>query len=71
MLPSDGPVELSIYDVTGRLVRTLVSETQTTGPHQVVWNGRDDAGRAVASGVYMARLQSGTKAHVRKMSLIK
>lgn len=53
-------VSLKIYDVSGRLVRTLVSGTQAPGPYPVVWDGRDDAGRGVGSGNYFARLNVGS-----------
>lgn len=52
-------VKLRIYDVTGRLVRSLVDGNQAAGPHTAVWNGTDDAGRGVASGHYYARLDAG------------
>jgi hypothetical protein len=53
-------VNLKIYDVSGRLVRTLVNGTQQPGPYPVVWDGRDDAGRGVGSGNYFARLNVGS-----------
>ena len=49
---------LRIYDVSGRLIRTLVDEPQTAGEKTVTWNGRDTQGRSVASGVYFYRLQA-------------
>jgi len=52
-------VKLRIYDVNGRLVRTLVDRDQPAGPHVAVWNGTDDAGRGVASGHYYARIDAG------------
>ena len=55
-------VRLRIYDVNGRLVRTLVSGLQSPGPYTAVWDGRDDNGRGVASGNYFARLNLG-RAH--------
>jgi hypothetical protein len=71
-------VELKIYNTAGQLVRTLLSETKTAGWHSVVWNGKNDAGRQVASGVYIYRLEakplSGSgKAFVqsRKMVLLR
>ena len=53
-------VSLKIYDVSGRLVRTLVNGTQQPGPYPVVWDGRDDSGRGSGSGNYYARLQVGS-----------
>lgn len=54
-----GMVRLRIYDVAGRLVRTLADGAHPAGRHEVVWNGTDHAGRRVAAGVYFARLDSG------------
>lgn len=51
-----GTVELAVYDLQGRLVRTLASEYRPVGPQRAVWNGRDLSGRAVASGVYFVNL---------------
>jgi aminopeptidase N len=59
LLPEPGPVRLRVYDLQGRLVRQLASGTQTAGRHEVVWDGRSDDGRAVASGVYLCRLEAG------------
>ena len=55
-VPSDGAVQMAVYDVTGRHVRTLVDRHVEAGEHSVVWDGRDDAGRSAASGVYIVRL---------------
>jgi hypothetical protein len=55
-LAQGGPVELAIYSVSGRLVRTLVRETRDAGVHRAVWDGRDDGGSTVGAGVYFARL---------------
>ncbi|HPU86411.1 MAG TPA: FlgD immunoglobulin-like domain containing protein, partial [Candidatus Latescibacteria bacterium] len=61
-LTEAGHVTLAVYDVNGRLVRTLVGPTASaaqtfpSGPHEVVWDGRDSNGREVASGVYLVRL---------------
>lgn len=64
-------VELTIYDVTGRRVRTLVNEARGAGRHEVVWRGEDDNGRRVASGVYLYRLRSGSYVETRRMTLLK
>jgi hypothetical protein len=52
-------VKFRIFDVNGRLVRTLVTGVQSPGPYTAVWDGRDDNGRGVASGNYFARLNVG------------
>ncbi len=64
-------VTLAIFDVRGARVRTLESGAVTEGMHEVVWNGRDDAGRAVASGVYYARLVATSQTMTRKIVLLK
>ncbi|MCF7903430.1 MAG: hypothetical protein K9M19_08390, partial [Candidatus Marinimicrobia bacterium] len=51
-LPVDGLVELQVYDITGKLVKTLVSGEQTAGAHVVTWMGDNDRGQMTASGVY-------------------
>lgn len=58
-VPRPGHVRLSIFDVAGRLVRTLVNESRPAGQHSVSWEGRDEAGRSVASGVYLYRMEAG------------
>jgi hypothetical protein len=56
-VPSTGTVSLCIYDITGRFVRELAGSSLTAGVHTVVWNGSDETGRAVGSGVYIVRLR--------------
>jgi hypothetical protein len=57
-LPEAGPVRLTVHDVQGRLVATLLDEERRPGPHEIVWEGRDSRGRPVASGVYFLRLEA-------------
>jgi hypothetical protein len=64
-----GPVSMKIFDVTGRLVRTLIETDLPSGEHRAGWNGTDDRGRALASGVYFCRLETGQTAGARKMIL--
>lgn len=54
-VPEDCEISLSVYDVSGRLVRSLVDGALVSGTHPIAWDGRDDAGRPVPSGVYFAR----------------
>ncbi len=70
-LTQAGPVSLRIFDVTGRLVRTLAEADLTAGEHHAAWNGNDDHGRALASGVYFCRLEAAGSDETRKMVLIK
>jgi hypothetical protein len=63
-------LSLRIYAVSGRLVRTLVDGPQEPGQHSVTWDGRDGDGRAVASGLYLYRLEGAGVSITRKMSLL-
>jgi flagellar hook assembly protein FlgD len=60
-------VRLSIYDVRGTVVRTLLEQLQPAGSHWVQWDGRNDAGHPVASGVYFYEIQAGPLREARKM----
>lgn len=64
-------VSLAIYDVRGRLVRTLVEGKLEAGRHSVVWDGKDTSGRAVASGIYFTTLQTNDAIYTRKMSVLR
>ena len=64
-------VELNVYDVNGRRVRTLYTGAVSTGWHTWVWDGRDNSGRAQSSGLYFLRAQCAGTTAVHKMSLIK
>jgi len=66
-----GDVTLQIYDVAGRVVRTLVDGFEGEGEKRTVWNGRDDRGRPVASGVYFYRLTAPGFSKARKMVLLR
>jgi subtilisin family serine protease len=67
----DGPVDLAIYDLSGRRVRTLVNETRASGEYSVMWDGNDAAGNAVPSGMYFYKFESGGQSLSRKMTLVK
>ncbi|HEX7078063.1 MAG TPA: FlgD immunoglobulin-like domain containing protein [Candidatus Eisenbacteria bacterium] len=58
-LPAPARVSLRIYDVAGRLVRTLVDGAGTAGVHRVPWDGRNESGASVGSGIYFVRFSSG------------
>ena len=64
-------VTIAVYDVSGRLVRTLVHEHRAAGHYQEQWNGFDEAGRPVASGVYFYRMSAASFVETRKMILLK
>jgi hypothetical protein len=66
-----GRVRLEIYSVTGRLVSTLVSETQQGGVHSLEWSGRNDAGHELPAGIYFQRLMLDNQEISQKMLLIR
>jgi len=70
-LPAGASVSLRVYDTVGRLVRTLVDSQQEAGLHLVSWDGRDDAGRTLGSGVYYYRFETNGVSETRKMILSK
>ena len=71
-IPTDAKVQLEIFDLSGRLIRTLVDESQR-GPqrYDVMWDGIDAQGRRVASGTYIYRLRAGEFEQARRMTLLK
>ncbi|MBW6513476.1 MAG: T9SS type A sorting domain-containing protein [Candidatus Syntrophosphaera sp.] len=70
-LPQAGKTNLSIYNVKGQLVKTLVDGDLGFGRHSVVWNGTDNGGNSVSSGLYFYRLSSGGHTESRRMMLLK
>ena len=70
-LPEEVFVRLVVYNLLGQKVRVLVEEVLGAGVHTVTWDGRDDDGRYVSSGVYVVRLEAGGKAFTRKMLLVR
>ena len=70
-LNQTGPVVLGVYDVQGRLVRSLVSEVMSSGEHSAIWNGLNERGLPAGSGVYFARLSAGDQLVEHKMLLLK
>lgn len=70
-LAESGDVSLQIYNVVGQVVRTLVAERQSAGRYQVRWNGTDDRGVPVSSGIYFYQITTGKNQDVRKLMLLK
>jgi len=70
-LPSEGHVMVNIYDITGRLVSTLVDGNLSSGYHQVSWDGTDMFNSSVSAGLYIYSLQSESVSLTRKMVLMK
>lgn len=66
-----GHVTLDIFNIKGQKVNSLVNKKQVQGNHTVIWNGRDDNNRAVASGVYFYKMRSGFFSSTKKMILMK
>jgi hypothetical protein len=70
-LPQTGRVKLAIFDLTGRLVRVLVDGVRAAGNYEVPWNGTNDRGQQVPSGVYVCRMDAGSFRETRRMTLVK
>ncbi len=70
-LPRRSTVTLTIYNILGQEVRTLVDREQPAGRHQVTWDGHNGSGGEVASGVYLYRLTAGDQVKSRKMVLVR
>jgi len=64
-------VELTIYNLKGQKIRTLVNTKKETGLHSVSWNGKDNAGNVVASGVYIYRMTAGEFVDAKKLTLLR
>jgi len=70
-LPQTVAVELQIFDRLGRRVRTLVNQLQPAGRYAITWDGRNELGQAIASGVYFYRLRAGEFARTKKLTVVK
>jgi hypothetical protein len=70
-LPEQGPVSITIYNVHGQLIATLVDKEQPPGSYRVQWDGRGPGGMPAASGVYFCLLQSGSRVETSKMILLR
>ena len=70
-LPKPGEAGLSIYNLLGQRVATLVSGQREAGTYTLQWDGRDEQGRDLASGIYFYRLHAGTQVETRKMLLLR
>ncbi|MCP4292433.1 MAG: T9SS type A sorting domain-containing protein [bacterium] len=70
-LATPARVRLNIFDTAGRLVSTLLDEQRGAGRHELVWNGQNDAGQPVASGVYLYRFEAGDVVQTKRMMMLK
>jgi len=70
-LPKQAKTNLSVYNVEGKLVTTILDETLDAGFKEVTWNGKDARGNQVSTGVYFYRLTAGNRTLTKKMVLLK
>ena len=70
-LPEQSTVNIIIYDMLGRQVRTLLNQTQDAGFKSVIWDATNDYGKPVSAGVYFYRIQASSFSKVQKMVLLK
>ena len=71
VVPAEGPVRLAVFDARGRQVRILADGRMPAGTHTVTWDGRDDDGHLLASGVYFLRFEAAGAAQIGKLVLLK
>jgi hypothetical protein len=70
-MPKSTPVDLRVYDVRGALVRRIVSRSLTPGLHHVAWNGRNESGAPVGSGVYFVKMRAGEKVITERVAVVR
>ena len=70
-LPENGYVNITIYDMMGRQVKTLINQTQDTGYRSVIWDATNDYGKPVSAGIYLYQIQAGEYMQTKKMVLLK
>jgi hypothetical protein len=70
-LPAGGEVRIDIYNTVGQRIRTLVDNRYTAGYHIALWDGRDDNGSLVSSGIHLYQIQVGQFVDIRKITLLK
>ena len=70
-LPENSLVTITIYDMLGRQVKTLINQTQDAGYRSVQWNATNDYGKSVSAGIYLYQIQAGEYISTKKMVLLK
>jgi hypothetical protein len=70
-LPENCHVNITIYDMLGRKVKTLINQTQNAGYRSIVWNATNDYGKPVSAGIYLYQIQAGEYISTKKMVLLK
>ena len=70
-IPLSGQVKINIFNIQGRLIRTLSNSQQTTGTHKIIWDGKDNSGISAASGIYFCQILFKGNMLVKKLVLLK
>ena len=70
-LPENGHVNIIIYDMLGREVKTLINQTQDAGYRSIIWDATNDYGKPVSAGIYLYQIQAGEYISTKKMVLLK
>ena len=70
-LPENGHVNITIYDMLGRQVKTLMDQTQDAGYRSIIWDATNDYGKPVSAGIYLYQIQAGEYMQTKKMVLLK
>ena len=70
-IPENSHVNITIYDMLGRQVKTLINQTQDTGYRSVIWDATNDYGKLVSAGIYLYQIQAGEYMQTKKMVLLK
>ena len=70
-LPENGLVNITIYDMLGRQVKTLINQTQDAGYRSIIWDATNDYGKPVSAGIYLYQIQAGEYMQTKKMVLLK
>ena len=70
-VPKEAHITLTIYDISGKKVRTLMARTVAVGHHIINWNGKDDSGKRVAKGIYFYRMEAGKFKATRKLTILR
>ena len=69
-MPRSGRISIKAYDITGRVVATVIDQTLDPGAHQIIWNGTDDQQRKVSSGIYFLRVIYENESITRKVIVL-
>jgi len=70
-IPKSSPVVLRVYDASGRVVRTLLHKTVSVGSHEAIWDGSDDSGTRLKSGIYFLRLSTSEEGRISRVVLVR